>query len=160
MSTMTQAATIRDQAESTFYDVAGEGIPGVRAEINEDGTADLIWVESLDFHAKNYSLYLDGLTDDEGYLTEEAVTALVKVIKENLPENMQDLEHADHEEWDDEPSVGLSLRLTLPKGLDTPEEEFYSAAYPFYATMLNGTDPGTFNHPYFIGDMHRAVERG
>lgn len=160
MATKTETKTIRHMVGDAYYDVASENLPGVRAEINEDGTADLIWVESLDFHAKNYSEYLEGLTDEDGYLTDAAVAALVKVITKHLPENMQDLEHVDHEQWDDEPSVGLSLRLTLPKGLDTPEEEFYSAAYPFYATMLNGTDPGTFNHPYFIGDMHRAVERG
>lgn len=160
MGTMTATpTTIRAHVGDAFYDMAGEHLPGVRAEINEDGTANLIWVESLEFHATHYAEYLKGLTDEDGYLTDEAVSALITVIKDRLPEHMQDLEHADHEQWEDEPSVGLSLLLTLPKGLDTSEEEFYAAAYSFYAPMINGTDPGTFNHPYFIGDMSRAVER-
>lgn len=151
-------ATVADRVGDAYYDVTPEAIPGVRAEINEDGTTDLIWIEPLAWHVEHWAPYFEGLTDETGYLIEEAATALVAAIAKRLPESMQDVMHADWEEWDDEPCVAVSVRMALPQGLHTPVETFYDVTYPFFVTMANGTDPGTFMHPYFIADMARAVE--
>lgn len=151
----TEVVTIRSRVGDAYYDVTADAhYPGARAEITEEGDVVLIWVDALDWHKKTFPEYFEGATaGEEGFLTEEAAEALVQAVRKSLPEKFQKVQYDRGEEWPDEPSLALSVGLKLPKGLDTPEEEFYEASWEFYCVMLNGSEPGTYNFPYFIREM-------
>lgn len=157
-ATVHRTVTARDFTGNAICEIAsGAGpngcdvLPGVRAEINDDGTMDVIWVEALEFHVAFDEEGMSVLTEeDEGYLTEEAVEALLSFVREQVGADV-DVEHADYEQWDSEASYALSARIALPQGLDTPVETVTSIAYDkFVRIMLNITDPGTFGVEYIF----------
>lgn len=132
----------------TFDEIFGEITPGVRVEIDEKfGHVDLIWVESLAFHLETRPEEMARLTNADGFLTHDGVQILLATLRALLPR--AEIFHEPGEEGD-EPSLGITVRIPTPKGESTTINELNDLVWPFYATLHNITDPGTFNSPYLI----------
>lgn len=128
------------------------------ALVNEDGTiVDVYWLEPLAWHLEYNPGAAEALIDQgdpEAPTVRQGVQdAWLKVLAEHLPEGL-DLEDGDEYVSPDDETLYLtaSARFTFPEGESM--ETVYAALHDkFLAPMVNGTDPGTFNHPYFVGRL-------
>lgn len=154
------------------YEVTADNDPRFRVEVsgdNGENHAVICFVEPLRFHAElaqadeerfshaatqTWHKWSE-LTDDDGYLTAESTekitTELAAVITgENGGKIVDfDVSHADYLEFEDEPTLGIEVGTTF--GADeTFESWFDRIGWPVIATIINATDPGTFNFPYLF----------
>ena len=134
--------------------------PYMYLEINRDEREAVIcFTEPLAFHAelaqreessiRGQRPWAD-LTDEHGYLTPEQQgkigTELAKLIK---GQTGVDATVYSESGWDDEPSIGFEIVTTYQDG-ETFNSWFDRAGWPIVATIINVTDPGTFNCPYLF----------
>lgn len=144
--------------------------PRFLLEINRDSNqAVLCFVEPLAFHAelaradeaKGYPAvhrWAD-LVDSTGYLTDAAAEVLrgeisrLFVSKGGISTAQVDL--AEHLQHDDESSVGVEVTTTYQVN-ETYNSWVDRIGWPIVATLIDITDPGTFNCPYlFSALLHR-----
>lgn len=131
----------------------------VRIEVAEDGsTLTVIWVEDLAWHHETFPEIMKPLTDEEGFLSDEAANAAATLIQNHLSTDAEVL-HDDGEEYD-AASAAFSVQYTMPNGAETTEEAAHDIAWDFTAAMLNLTDPGTFGVVYLFRSVaHELVGR-
>lgn len=122
-----------------------------------DGRRSFIveWSEGLTWHRDHLGESFASPDDD----TLERMNGL---IGEELGEAHRDL--ADEVQVDVGPNYGfnpdeealiVSTTLFLPE--DVTLEQLAEAAWPFIATMINVTDPGTFGSPYIMSALPEEV---
>lgn len=150
------------EGESAFeadamFDSFFETLPGVCGDVDCDGTMKLSWTDSLQFHSEYMSDRWAEMVDEDGYLTDEVAEAAVQSIEDALQSKHIELTHDPAEEWDDEPSIGITVYVDLPAGLDTTLEVAYDMAWEVIATLANMTDPGTFGSPYMYTEALRKL---
>lgn len=142
----------------------GEDISGFYMETPESGGPDnnmvILADEYLHFATGNGDL--DGLIDEDGWLTREAIDVTTEVLREmfaddqyNLPADIIDTLYADDGLGGDEPVITFSVARDVTTC--TVKELFEETAEPFYAGITNVTDPGTFNHMYLWDEVRRRM---
>ncbi len=144
------------------YDLTPDNDPRFRVEVRDDEPyADIEFTEPLQFHRelmdRERSRFGNGVTwsdiaDANGWLTAESAARAVAELKRLLEERTKmsiDIERADHLEGDEEPTLGVSIRTEYQLG-ETVDQWFGRAGWPIIAEIINVTDPGTFNCPYWF----------
>lgn len=144
--------TLADMEGESFYgyELGMDSGPDLSVDVS-DGHIHTEMTDSLDFHVERGSLCPEAL-DEDGHLTDDAV----RVIETRFREALTEAGHPSPE------SVGVEAG-----SWDDPSVSFYdSSAYAendtldayvngdrfgsFTATVINTTDPGTFNSPYLF----------
>ncbi len=128
--------------------------------------AVVCWVEELAFHAELaranphgvQGKSWDDLTDSSsGELTPAARDALIAELERLLKEQGIDAEIDDAEylQGDDRnPAFGLEIATRFHEG-ETFGSWFDRVGWPIVATLINVTDPGTYNSPYLFSALFR-----
>lgn len=130
-----------------------DDLPG--AYLETDGQLVLGAVEYLGFATDRGDL--DGHVDGDGWLTPAARDKARDLMRRYLAEarvpgaeNLQ----ADDCTGGDDPHIDFSL-VVPASGSQTVEQLHAAVIAPFFATVQNVTDPGTFNRPYIWADLSR-----
>lgn len=136
-------------------------------EVGDDGDGDmhhgLDFREDMRFSSEyftwgdNYqdmfSLADDEVRDEHGdWLTPRAETLLARRVNELLPDDFDAYTYCDTSEY---PHIVISVTYNGDRELtdDNIEDVYWDA----YATLMNITDPGTFNSPYVFADVMREL---
>lgn len=152
--------------------------PFAALEVWDDGDGymyhGLDFREDLKFHAEYFErhddygrMFFPGMTDSEecgdcgacrycedygDWLTPRAEKLLARRVTEFLPDNFVAHTFCDTSEY---PHIIISVTYNGDRELtDDNIEEVY---WPAYATLMNITDPGTFNSPYVFADVMREL---
>ena len=126
------------------------------------GHHEVGYTEYLDWHAEHKGIDAEFLEsgddpDAEDWLNDRGEAAVKARIAELLAKNGMDKDIADsldisQEMGGDDPN--FTMTLAVPSDADmTVRQMFDRIANPFFGTMQNGTDPGTFGHPYLFSDL-------
>lgn len=131
-------------------------------EVDNEGHADIVFVDTLAFHAERLGEDWAVVSDKNGYLTSKAgewiASALAAMLRERAGIESPDVAYAEGLEYDDEPSYALSIRTRYSDG-ETFESWLDRVGWPVIATVTNASDPGTFNHPYLFTGTPKGEER-
>lgn len=145
----------------------GCDVPGFAVEFAdlEDGCAEHViqFIEETRFHLGYLGEDRVGIFDDAGELTDEAEKRALTVLKTLFFTRYQTLvglglSFEPGIVWD---TPSFALELAIPIDLTTGMKlgEFVEGYFmPFYAAMVNVTDPGTFNHPYLFSEIRNELE--
>ena len=152
---------------------ATDNYPRFLVEVADDGHADVEITEPLAFHAElaqsdeqqsgsDYrGVAWRTLTDENGYLTSDATAKVAAELARLITSETGltlDVVHEPDRELEDLPSVGLSVRTDYRPG-ETVQQWTDRVGWPVIATVINVTDPGTFNCPYlFSAILYRKDE--
>lgn len=147
------STTIRDlNSEHLSHLDIGEDDPRVSMEIETGGTVTVQFAEHLRFHRERG--LPAGIVDNKGDLTEPGRKRIEEHVRGLLfKESRIDPSAIDVDSYfGDEQGFNVTMRVTVPDS--TTVLEFYrDNAWPFIATLINVTDPGTFNKPYLFTDI-------
>lgn len=144
-----------DQQLITHIDL-GEDDPRVSIEVS-DNTAYVYFAEHLQFHQERG--LPAGIVDADGDLTDAGrarIQARIRALltdKTRLDASLVSVDESEEQsKFGDE--TGFVAVLAMKVSPTTAVRDFYfDTAWPFVATMINVTDPGTFNSPYLFTDI-------
>ncbi|MFZ2527645.1 MAG: hypothetical protein WAX14_08330 [Rhodococcus sp. (in: high G+C Gram-positive bacteria)] len=150
---MNRSATIGDLAgEHLTHIDLGDDDPRVSVEVGEGSVISVQFAELLQFHRERG--LPAGIVDDDGDLTGNGRARIESHLRTLLAaQGSVDpaAVHVDDDLGDDQGFL-VVLQTTVPSG--TQFHDFYDrTAWPFVATMVNITDPGTFNSPYLFSEI-------
>lgn len=150
--------TLMDRAGGIVHaeEMIGEDESHFWADASENGMlVDLVWEEFLDFHLDHYLPMVEPLVDveREWMLTDRGEAAMVQAIRQCFEEKgLRELGAQISVDrtggGSDGPSFAVIANLELPDGPATSFGTLAEMSWPFYATMTNITDPGTFGSDY------------
>lgn len=150
---MTEILTPGDSLDS--MDLIGDyGYPitaTVADEPNDNGTWTywVEWAESLDFHRKRTGRPLT--MDDLGG---EQLAAIRELVEEEMGDDYRPVVVDIGPNYSHDPDeLALTLTLTLEMHYTGTLEELAELAWPFIATCINTTDPGTFGSRYIMSAL-------
>jgi hypothetical protein len=134
----------------------GEDDPRVSIEVGDD-TVYVYFAEHLQFHQSRG--LPNGIVDTDGDLTDAGRARIQTRIRALLadrttldPSLVSVDEGEESSKFGDE--QGFVAVLAMKVSPRTAVRDFYvDTAWPFVATMVNVTDPGTFNCPYLFTDI-------
>lgn len=89
------------------------------------------------------------LVDEDGFLTHDAETALAGRLSAMMPSAADGSAVFIADSNDDEPNVVIEITTDYTDG-ETYESWLDRIGWPIVATLINVTDPGTFNSPYLF----------
>ncbi|WPH57860.1 hypothetical protein [Mycobacterium phage WXIN] len=120
--------------------------------------AVIVWVEPLRFHAEyngpRKGCYKSGdddwspHVDNDGYLNRDARTALGNRLQDYLGARGHVVE-PDAYDGSDEPNITFEIVTSYEDG-ETFSHWHDRIGWPVVGTLINVTDPGTFNSPYLF----------
>lgn len=163
-------------AETLMEDLADRGENPAEAPYNcvieidpEEHNAVVVWVEGLQFHAEyngpreypahaGYGAWTspDNWTsrvNSDGWLTGESERHLANRLNELLRDQGGAVVDVDTVEYGgDEPNVAFEVVTKYREG-ETYQQWLDRVGWPVVATLINVTDPGTFNSAYLF-DLH------
>lgn len=141
--------------------------PFATLEVWDDGDGNMqhgldFW-EGMRFHSEvfaghdNYrdmfSLAGDEVRDEHGdWLTPRAEKLLARRVTELLPENF-----VAHTFWYDIDDPHIVISVTYNGDRELTDDNIENVYWDAYATLMNITDPGTFNAPYVFSDVMREL---
>jgi hypothetical protein len=128
--------------------------PRFRAYIPDSGHIDITFTEPLGFHHERAvagsppagGQWAD-CVDSDGKLTSTASQRLIAQLRTLT--GVGDIERQPDAEFDDEPCWAVSFRTDVLAG-ETLAQWHQRIGWPVIATVINTTDPGTFNSPYLF----------
>jgi hypothetical protein len=123
-------------------------------EIDRDkDLAVICFVEPLRFHAEHNGNDWAPLVDENGALKLDVANRIADRLRDLIKSQGHvavGVDLADYLEHDDEPSFGLEIVTDYQKD-ETFQHWLDRIGWPAIATVINVTDPGTFNSPYLFG---------
>lgn len=141
-----------------FMDLGLDDDPRFAVEVAEpaegDGVASIIFFERLEFHADLAQRFTPDewreRTDADGELTGKFIDTLLDRMTGYLSEKVEGpLYVGTTEGGDSEPNITLEIGANYREG-ETFGEWFDRIGWPIIATLINVSDPGTFNAPYWF----------
>lgn len=140
----------------------GEDLPGAFLEADTgDGHHVIGYIEYLHFAVEHNDIPRSWL--DEGWLAREGAAKVQEWLMDylcgqtRLPEAIcRTVEVED--QGGDEPNISVTIKVDNTAAM-TVEEMFTSIAQPFWASLANVTDPGTFNRPYLWAAISEGARR-
>lgn len=132
----------------------------------EEHHAVIVWTETLGFHAEyngrreypaahGYPAWStedswSPLVDEHGWLTPDAETALQIRLAELMPTEAHGATVFIADPRDDHPNIVFEVVTDYAAEGETYEAWLDRIGWPVIATLINVTDPGTFNSPYLF----------
>lgn len=156
--------TMKDRLDDRIDHIEiGADDPRFAIEVSDNGdglTGVILFVESLQFHAEYLSDVWAEISEDENYLTAQAMAELGKSYSSELSSALDetgsilylDYDSADVEDY---PEIEISIPVSVRDGETV--EDFLDRTYPIMAILINITDPGTFGSQYVFStliDLH------
>lgn len=144
-------------SDQTYWDATELGDDTGRAyadrleDEREDGqvTISVVFNEGLGWHNRNRPQ-----PALETYLEQTDLDLLAEVVEEEMGGGTKVSAWSAQDAIDpDEDAVEFSIELVLPA--DFADEDLHEAAWPFIATCINVTDPGTFGAPYIMNVLRK-----
>lgn len=143
---------LRNTSRYSAAEIGEDQLPG--AYLETDGDEFVVGVVEY-LHFANERGDLEGLTDDEGWLTPEGARKATEVLRTLLKKagvpGADTLDSTDQTGGDD-PHIDFSI--TIPTvGDATVGAVVDQVVHPFCAVIQNVTDPGTFGSPYLWSEV-------
>ncbi|MBM4574818.1 hypothetical protein GS896_27560 [Rhodococcus hoagii] len=155
---MNESSTIRELADDRLEPRdLGDDDPRVAVEVSADGSVSAIFSEALQFH-RDRGLP-DGIVDGGGELTDGGRVRIETYLRGLLRERTGLDGAALAVNTDDQTSVigeepGFAVVLHTQADPATAFRDYWdNTGWPFFALMINVSDPGTFNHPYLFAHI-------
>lgn len=116
----------------------------------DDHKAIAVWRESLAFHIEYNGARWSDFADSDGWLTSSAELALATRLTSHLAKGGIEADvYTTGHNGEDEPTLTFEV-VTAYRAGETYKSWYDRIGWPIVATLINVTDPGTFNSPYLF----------